>query len=72
VETAPAEPAPANAPAPVKQKETFDPSHKYWKVVLEKMASGVGSIAELQKTYIVPAASEEAIKDYLKKNIKHN
>ena len=57
-------------PAPT--KETFDPSHRYWNVVLEKMASGKGSLAELQKKYIVPAHAEEAIKDYLKKNLKSN
>jgi hypothetical protein len=59
-----------STPAPT--KETFDPSHRHWNVVLEKMASGKGSLAELQKKYIVPVHAEEAIKDYLKKNLKTN
>ena len=64
-------PAPLPVPAETK-KEIFDPTHKYWGKLLEKMANGTGSIAELQKKYIVPAASEEAIKEYLKTHIKTN
>lgn len=68
----PAKPAQtASAPAP-KQKEVFDPSHPKWQEALEKMANGVGSIAALQKKYIVPASAEQAITDYLKANVKQN
>lgn len=59
-------------PTPAPAKETFDPSHRHWNVVLEKMASGKGSLAELQKKYIVPAHAEQAITDYLKAHLKHN
>lgn len=55
-----------------KEKEVFDPSHPKWQEALQKMASGVGSIAALQKKYIVPASAEQAITDYLKANIKQN
>jgi hypothetical protein len=63
------EPLPQKA---AKEKEIFDPSHPKWQEALEKMASGVGSIAALQKKYIVPASAEQAITDYLKANIKQN
>lgn len=59
------------ATAPVNEKEVFDPSHKNWQVILERMAMGKGSIAELQKIYTIPAHAEEAIKDYIKNHIKN-
>ena len=46
-------------------KETFDPSHPLWQKALDKMVAGKGSIKALQESYIVPAAAEEAIKQYL-------
>lgn len=55
-----------------KQKETLDPKHPHWQTILDRMVAGKGSLKELQSYYIVPAASEEAIKDYLRKNIKQN
>lgn len=56
-------------PIPAKpEKETFDPSHPLWQKALEKMVAGKGSIAELQKKYIVPAYAETAITDYLNKH----
>jgi hypothetical protein len=36
------------------------------------MVAGKGSIKALQEHYIVPAASEEAIKEYLKNHMKQN
>ena len=63
----------ASAPQPEpkkKEKQVFDPSHPQWQKILDKMASGTGSLAELQKFYIVPAYAEEAIKEYLKNNLK--
>ena len=62
----------APKPAPAPEKEVFDANHKYWQIVLDKMVAGKGSIAELQKKYIVSATTEEAIKQYLKDNIKQN
>lgn len=61
----------AQAPAE-KQKQTFDSNHPLWQKVLDKMAAGQGSIAELQKVYIVPAHAEKAITDYLNNHIKQN
>ena len=54
------------------QKEVFDPKHPYWQTILDKMVAGKGSLKELQGYYIVPAASEEAIKKYLDEHIKKN
>lgn len=65
-------PAPAPAPAPKNEKEVFDPSHPLWQKALDKMVSGKGSIADLQKVYIVPAHAEQAITDYLKNKIKQS
>ena len=70
-EPAPA-PQPAQTPEPVKKKPTFDLSHPKWQEALDKMVAGQGSIAELQKTFFIPAHAEEAIKDYLKKHIKQS
>lgn len=53
-------------------KEIFDPRHPLWNKALKKMANGVGSIAELQKVYFIPAHAETAITEYLKNNIKQN
>ena len=47
------------------EKEVFGPSHPLWQKALDKMVAGKGSIAELQKKYIVPASAETAIIDYL-------
>jgi hypothetical protein len=56
------------------EKKVFDSNHPLWQKVLTKMASGVGSIAELQKVYIVPAHVEKVILDYVEKHrtIKQN
>ena len=64
-------PAQTTAPAP-KSKPVFDLNHPNWQKALDKMVAGKGSIAELQKVYTIPAYAEEAIKDYLKNNIKQN
>lgn len=58
------------APADTKTKEVFDIGHPLWQKALEKMASGKGSIAELQKKYIVPAQAEQAITEYLNNHLK--
>ena len=50
------------------EKKVFDSNHPHWQKVLTKMASGVGSIAELQKVYIVPAHVEKVILDYVEKH----
>lgn len=47
------------------EKEVFSPSHPLWQKALDKMVAGKGSIAELQKKYIVPASAETAIADFL-------
>lgn len=61
------------APAPAKkEKQTFDSNHPQWQVILDKLVAGKGSIAELQKFYIVPAHAEKAITDYLKAHTKAN
>lgn len=54
-----------------KEKEVFDPSHPLWQKALDKMVAGEGSIAALQKKYIVPASAETAITDYLKAHKKN-
>lgn len=64
-------PAPAKT-APKNEKEVFDPSHPLWQKALDKMVAGKGSIAELQKVYIIPAHAEQAITDYLKTNMKQS
>jgi hypothetical protein len=56
------------APAPTKQ--TFDSTHPQWQRILDAMAQGRGSIAELQKLYIIPPHAEEAIKAYINNNSK--
>jgi hypothetical protein len=61
---------PAKQTAPAKAKEVLDPSHRHWNTVLVRMAEGKVSIAELQKTYIVPASAEAAIKKHLNENKK--
>lgn len=53
-------------------KQIFDPTHPKWQEALDKMVAGKGSIKALQERYIVPAASEEAIKDYLQKHMKQS
>jgi hypothetical protein len=65
----PATSAPANGD---KEKEVFDPSHPLWQKALDKMVAGKGSIKELQKVYIIPAAAEKAITDYLNAHINQN
>ena len=67
-------PAPAQTaqPAPEKKKEVFDPSHPLWQTALDRMVAGKGSIAQLQKAYIIPPHAEQAITDYLKANIKQS
>lgn len=64
-------PVPAKT-APKNEKEVFDPSHPLWQKALDKMVAGKGSIAELQKVYIIPAHAEQAITDYLKTNMKQS
>ena len=59
-------------PAKKKEKEIFDAKHPLWQMALERMADGKGSIAELEKTYIIPAHAEQAIKDYLNEHIKQS
>lgn len=71
----PSKPKEESAPAPAEgkpAKETFDPKHPKWQVILDRMVAGKGSIKALQEHYIVPAASEEAIKEYLKNHMKQN
>lgn len=69
----PSTPAPATPAIETKNgKEVFDTRHPLWDKALKKMASGKGSIAELQKVYHIPAHAEVAITDYLKNNIKQN
>jgi hypothetical protein len=63
---------PAPAPAKTKEKQTLDPNHPLWQKILDAMVAGKGSIAELQKTYIVPAHAEKAITDYLNQHSKQN
>lgn len=63
-------PTPATAKAV--KKEILDPNHPLWQTILDKMVAGKGSLRELQGYYIVPAASEEAIKSYLDKHLKQN
>lgn len=67
-------PAPAQTTqaAPKKEKETFDPNHPLWQTALDRMVAGKGSIADLQKVYIIPAHAEQAITDYLKANMKQS
>lgn len=66
-------PAPTPAPAPAKkEKQTLDSNHPLWQRILDAMVAGRGSIAELQKTYIIPAYAEKAITDYLNNHIKSN
>lgn len=61
------------APAPAKkEKQTLDSNHPLWQKILDAMVAGRGSIAELQKTYTVPAHAERAITDYLNNHIKQN
>ncbi len=61
------------APAPAKkEKQTLDSNHPLWQKILDAMVAGKGSIAELQKTYIIPAHTEKAITDYLKTHTKQN
>jgi hypothetical protein len=61
------------APAPAKkEKQILDSNHPLWQKILDAMVAGRGSIAELQKTYTVPAHAERAITDYLNNHIKQN
>lgn len=64
----------ASAPAKKdkEEKETFDSKHPLWQKALDKMVAGQGSIAQLQKAYIIPAHVEKEITDYLNKHIKQN
>lgn len=65
-------PTPATAKEKKKEKEVLDPNHPHWQAILDRMVAGKGSLRELQGYYIVPAASEEAIKSYLDKHLKQN
>lgn len=49
-----------------KGKPVFDSSHPYWQKSLDLMVAGKGSIAELQKTFTIPAHVETQITDYIK------
>lgn len=49
-----------------KAKPVFDSSHPYWQKSLDLMVAGKGSIAELQKTFTIPAHVETQITDYIK------
>ena len=61
------------APAPAKkEKQILDSNHPLWQKILDAMVAGRGSIAELQKTYTVPAHAEKAITDYLNQHSKQN
>lgn len=66
------EPAPAPAKEVKKEKEVFDSNHPLWQRALDQMVAGNGSIAQLQKAYIVPAHAEKAITDYLNNHIRQN
>ena len=60
-------------PAPAKkEKQILDSNHPLWQKILDAMVAGRGSIAELQKTYTVPAHAEKAITDYLNQHSKQN
>lgn len=71
-QTQPTQAQPAAQAEVKKEKETFDPKHPHWQTILDKMVAGKGSLKELQGYYIVPAASEEAIKKYLDEHLKKN
>jgi hypothetical protein len=58
------------APAAAKQKQQFDSTHPKWQEALDKMVAGQGSIAALQKTFIISANVEEQIKEYLRQHEK--
>lgn len=64
-----AKPSPAQTEAK-KEKPVLDPNHPQWSAILKALAAGKGSIAKLQEVYTIPANAEEAIKDYLKQNMK--
>lgn len=64
--------APAPASAKKNTKVVFDSSHPYWQRALDLMVAGQGSIAELQKTFIIPAHVETQITDYIKAHSKQN
>lgn len=60
---------PAPTPQPTQTaKETLDPNHRHWNAVLKGLEQGKTSIAELQKKYIIPAASEALIARHLISN----
>lgn len=66
---------PASAPQQKeqkKEKEVFDSSHPLWQKALDKMVAGKGSLAQLQKAYIIPAHVEKEITDYLDTHIKQS
>jgi hypothetical protein len=55
-----------------KEKPVFDSSHPSWQKALDLMVAGKGSIAELQKTFIIPAHVEKEITDYINAHSKQN
>lgn len=61
--------APAPAPA-TPQKEVFNSAHPAWQKVLNNLASGKGSIKELQGYYTISASVEKEITDFL--NQRHS
>lgn len=60
---------PAPAPATT-QKEVFNSAHPAWQKVLNNLASGKGSIKELQGYYTISASVEKEITDFL--NQRHS
>lgn len=62
----------APASAEKNTKAVFDSNHPYWQKALDLMVAGKGSIAELQKTFIIPAHVETQITDYIKAHSKQN
>lgn len=62
----------APASAEKSTKAVFDSSHPSWQKALDLMVAGKGSIAELQKKFIIPAHVETQITDYIKAHSKQN
>lgn len=62
----------APAPAPAKEKPTFDSSHPSWQKALDRMVAGKGSIKALQESFIIPAHVEKEITDYINAHTKQN
>ncbi len=62
----------AETTTPASTKAVFDSNHPSWQKALDLMVAGKGSIAELQKKFIIPAHVETQITDYIKAHSKQN